>query len=326
MKVSIIIPVYNSYKTLSRCLDSIISQTYTNIEIIIINNNSNDKSINIINKYTKKDKRIIALSEKNRGVSYARNLGINKSTGDYIMFVDSDDYIEQNAVEVLIDNIKNNKCNVIRAYFKSDVKTYDNQKKYLQNHLYYKKEINNILIPNILNQSIGSYIWLLLIKKDLLNNIKFNEKLYIHQDLYFYIELLSNINSIYFTNTIIYNYKTNPDSSKSKQYYKRNIYNILDLYNELNNLTNNKQLISNLCFSMMVPYFGKIYFNNKELFNTIYKDFKYNTTMLDIYNNINKKDIRLDILFEYICLFKISKYLYILYLKIITLFKLKKYK
>ena len=98
--VSIIIPVYNVTLFLNKCIDSVINQTYKNLEIICINDGSTDNSLDILKSYT--DERIQIIDIENHGVSYARNLGIEKATGEYLLFVDSDDYIEKTMVEELI--------------------------------------------------------------------------------------------------------------------------------------------------------------------------------------------------------------------------------
>lgn len=104
-KVSIIIPVYNVEDYLSQCLDSVINQTYKNIEIILIDDGSSDLSGKICDEYARKDKRIAVYHNTNHGVSYSRNYGIKVSIGEYILFVDSDDYIERNYVETLMEPI-----------------------------------------------------------------------------------------------------------------------------------------------------------------------------------------------------------------------------
>ena len=98
MKYSIVIPVYNVEKYLKKCIDSVINQKYKNIEIIIINDGSLDNSQQIIDYYVKKEKRIKAFIKKNGGLSSARNFGITKATGDYLMFLDSDDYFEEDLI------------------------------------------------------------------------------------------------------------------------------------------------------------------------------------------------------------------------------------
>ena len=99
--VSVIVPVYNVEKYLRQCLDSILGQTYKNLEIIIVNDGSTDSSANIIKEYKKTDDRIVVISQKNQGLSAARNAGVKKATGNYIMFVDSDDWIAPDIVEYL---------------------------------------------------------------------------------------------------------------------------------------------------------------------------------------------------------------------------------
>ena len=99
--ISIIIPVYNVENYVERCLESVLNQTYTNLEIIIIDDGSTDKSSKICEKYKKKDKRIKLSKISNKGTSYARNYAIKKAKGKYINFIDSDNYIESNMIEIL---------------------------------------------------------------------------------------------------------------------------------------------------------------------------------------------------------------------------------
>lgn len=111
-KCTIIIPVYNSEMTIDRCLKSIINQSYDNLEIILINDGSIDNSEKICSAWCKKDKRIKLFSQANKGVSSARNYAIQKATGKFICFVDSDDTIEKNMVKVLHENMINYNCDL----------------------------------------------------------------------------------------------------------------------------------------------------------------------------------------------------------------------
>ena len=99
MKYSIIVPAYNTEKYIDKCLKSIFSNTYKNFEVIIVNDGSTDKTEDIINKYIKKYDNIIYIKQKNMGLSLARNNGVKKATGDYLLFIDSDDYVEKNLLE-----------------------------------------------------------------------------------------------------------------------------------------------------------------------------------------------------------------------------------
>lgn len=101
-KISIVVAVYNAEKTLKKCVDSLLNQTYNNIEIILVNDCSNDNSLDICNEYSKANDNVKVISnERNSGVSDTRNNGIDNSIGEYICFVDSDDYVESNYIEVL---------------------------------------------------------------------------------------------------------------------------------------------------------------------------------------------------------------------------------
>ena len=99
IKYSFIVPVYNTEKYLKKCLDSLVNQTYKNFEIIVVNDGSTDKSSNIMSKYQKKYKNIIVIDKENEGLSMARNRGVQKSSGKYIIFVDSDDYVSNKLLE-----------------------------------------------------------------------------------------------------------------------------------------------------------------------------------------------------------------------------------
>lgn len=103
-KVTIIIPTYNSSSTINRCIDSILSQTYKNIEIVVVDDGSNDETLSICSLYAKKHKQIRVISNKHCGVSKARNTGIESSRGNYLLFVDSDDYIDKSFVKELVES------------------------------------------------------------------------------------------------------------------------------------------------------------------------------------------------------------------------------
>ena len=113
IKISGIIPIYNVEQYLSQCLDSIINQTYTNLEIILINDGSTDNSEKICNQYKLLDPRIIVIHKTNGGLSDARNTGIKIATGDYISFVDADDFIDKNMYTILFQKINTTNADII---------------------------------------------------------------------------------------------------------------------------------------------------------------------------------------------------------------------
>ncbi|WP_338587253.1 glycosyltransferase [Clostridium baratii] len=118
--ISIIVPVYNVEKYLDKCINSIINQTYKNLEIILINDGSKDNSGEKCECWAQKDNRIKVIHKKNGGLSDARNVGIDNAKGRYISFIDSDDFIDYNMIEILIDNIKKNNCEIsVCGYYKT---------------------------------------------------------------------------------------------------------------------------------------------------------------------------------------------------------------
>ena len=103
--VSIIVPVYNSEKYLPDCVESLVNQSYKNIEILLVNDGSTDGSLMLCQKYQNKDHRIVVINSRHGGVSVARNLGIIKATGEYLAFVDSDDMVSENYIERLVEPV-----------------------------------------------------------------------------------------------------------------------------------------------------------------------------------------------------------------------------
>lgn len=108
-KVSIIIPVYNTEKYLDGCLDSVLNQTYNNLEIVCINDGSTDNSLKILENYKEKDKRVKVISQENKGIAQTRNIGLENITGDYVLFIDSDDFFSKKLVELLVKDINDYK-------------------------------------------------------------------------------------------------------------------------------------------------------------------------------------------------------------------------
>ena len=103
--ISVIVPVYNVEKYLNKCIDSIINQTYKNLEIILVDDGSQDSSGKICDEYTKKDNRIKVIHKENGGVSSARNIGLNNATGEWIAFIDADDWVDEEYLQTLFNRI-----------------------------------------------------------------------------------------------------------------------------------------------------------------------------------------------------------------------------
>lgn len=113
IKVSIIVPVYNVLEYLPECIESLLSQSYKNYEIILVNDGSNDGSGNLCDEYTQNYENIFVLHKENGGISSARNAGLDLATGDYIAFVDSDDFVSSDYLKVMVDLIEKYDCDLV---------------------------------------------------------------------------------------------------------------------------------------------------------------------------------------------------------------------
>lgn len=146
-KVSIIVPVYNVEKYLKRCVDSIIEQSYKNLEIILVDDGSKDNSFSICKEYESKDSRVRIFHKENEGLGLTRNYGIEKSTGEYITFVDSDDYLTLDAVETMVEKAAVTNADVVVAnMFYKDKE----MKVMIEERLYEGDDIKNIIINHMM--------------------------------------------------------------------------------------------------------------------------------------------------------------------------------
>lgn len=220
--ISIIIPVYNVEKYLRSCLDSIIEQSYKNIEIILINDGSKDSSAEICDEYALIDSRIKVVHKKNEGVSSARNIGIEMATGEYISFVDSDDWTTPESYSILAEKIiLANKPDIIRF------------NAYKNNSIINPLPLNGVLKDKDLREKFvypmigaehfdGTFIlgvpWLYCLKKELIDRYKLRFILYNRlEDRLFNISALLRAESVLFITEALYHYRTN-DGSISNNY------------------------------------------------------------------------------------------------------------
>lgn len=200
IKVSIIIPVYNSEKYILRCLNSVVNQSYKNIEILIINDGSSDNSLKILENFQKKYSNVKVIDKENEGVAMTRNRGIRLTTGDYIMFIDNDDFIDENYVETYVNEIKNCDYDIVIGGYRR------------------VNEENKILFYETLQDTKWSkYIimapWAKLYKREFLikNNIKFLSYK-IGEDVYFNLLAYSKNPKIRIIDYIGYNWFFNTKS------------------------------------------------------------------------------------------------------------------
>lgn len=228
-KISVIIPVYNVEQYLSQCLENIVYQTYTNLEIICVNDGSSDNSKNILESYAKIDKRIKIINQQNSGQSVARNVGIKNATGDYIHFMDSDDYISLNYYEEMVKTLANTNADIVCSGFYFE--------EWKEMSVYYKDTfiLTNLydkLYKTVLNYF--NYVWRYLIKTSFIkeNNFYFiNGKFY--EDIGYTLELLIKANKVVIAPKVQYFYRYRKDSTVHNKKYNNDLTEAFLRYNKV---------------------------------------------------------------------------------------------
>lgn len=231
--VSIIIPVYNVEKYLKKCLDSVINQSYKNLEIICVNDGSRDLSKDILEQYKQKDDRIIIVNKKNGGLSSARNAGLDIATGEYCYFLDSDDWIELNAIDILVDKISNNDVDVVVHEVNNVCADNDSTQlaKECENWLKsFTKPSGIYPVPKAISKSIPSITWNKLYKMSIINkyNCKFIEGL-INEDEAFIWTYMIHCKNYYYLDVALYNYLRRKDSIMGQKCLSIKILDILKI-------------------------------------------------------------------------------------------------
>jgi len=212
MKLSIIIPVYNTEKYLKKCIDSILNQSFSDYELLLINDGSTDDSGKICDEYSKIDNRIKVLHKKNGGVSSARNTGIENASGEWVTFIDSDDWINHGYIENLVNDTYLNVDLIIHG-------TVDKMNKNHINGIFNSSEYNYVF--NNLKLSYNGYPFSKLFKNHIIktNNIKFIEHVNLCEDTLFLIEYLSYSTKIKHRSKCLYNYNETNDSLSRRSLY-----------------------------------------------------------------------------------------------------------
>lgn len=221
--ITIIVPVYNVEQYLQNCVDSIINQTYTNLEILLIDDGSQDRCGEICDEYAKKDGRVRVFHTENRGLSASRNLGLREAKGEFIGFVDSDDWIEPEMYDVLLRKMKETDADICVCGYWSEGVSSTIQFHY-PDALYSGKEALTALIHG----KIGNYTWNKLYKRDVFEGISFPiGRLY--EDVDTLCEVLSNSSSVAVLDTVKYHYRQRADSI-TNSHSGKNLVDYADAY------------------------------------------------------------------------------------------------
>nr|WP_297308290.1 glycosyltransferase family 2 protein [uncultured Flavobacterium sp.] len=203
--ISVIVPVYNTEKFLIQSIESLLAQSFENFEIILINDGSTDNSDEICKSFEKKDKRIRYYKQENRGIGAVRNRALKLIKGDYVIHVDSDDYVEPDFLECLHKKIVDMQADLVYCdfyRFNDNLKWIDKQ---------YSNLTSDDIIQKILTESFFGGLWNKLIKTSVFidNDIQISENLSMYEDLLFVVQVLTNCNKICYVNKPLYNYREN---------------------------------------------------------------------------------------------------------------------
>lgn len=272
-KVSVIIPVYNADKYIEKCVNSVVNQSYTNIEIILVNDGSQDNSLDLCKRLCYDHQNVICINQINSGPSSARNAGIEAATGEYLQFVDADDYIDSDMTQQLIDRIQDDNTDLVICGYRNI---------YLDDDIQVKKINNNIGIFGVLTQKeLAKFFYELysnlfvnspcnkLYKSKLLhkNRIRYNESFSLGEDLLFNLDYLKCCSSISIESSCYYNYIHRNNETLTNKYFVdryeiqsllfNSIRNFLKYNNEYNK--NNMKYIEHLYVKIVLSTISELY-------------------------------------------------------------------
>lgn len=298
MKISIIIPMFNSENYIDRCLNSIVNQSYKDLEIIVVNDGSTDNGPEICKSYEEKDHRVQVLHQKNSGQSQARNSGLEICTGEYVMFVDSDDELPGNAVENLLKPIRKRRWDVSAAMY--EVVTGEGKKKVnlmfsdgvLSKEKKYRKRYDTIK-----TESVFGYVWGKLYRKEFIDehHLRFDDiRTLLMEDALFNLKVWAYNPSYYISNRLVYTYYVTKGSSSNsvinniEEKASRTITDYIQFLKKENNIENQLDVLIPLfarifCWTMVHPLPEKNkkrkilmrrltqFLNNKEIMEVLYR-------------------------------------------------------
>lgn len=297
--ISVIIPLFNNEKYISRCLESIINQTYKKLEIIIVDDGSTDNSSVICSEYEKKDDRIKVIHKENGGVSSARNMGLEIAKGDFISFVDSDDWLEIDMYESMLTKLKEEQVDIVRCGFSIDTleESIGQEFVFSENKKIELKTDRCQVLELYANVKTHADICFLLIKKEFLDKIlPFNTRIILGEDLIFAIELMCVIDSIYYYNRNLYHYYANVNSAtRSISNVDNKLKSLINLYPEIvailekynvNDVKLNKTF-AKLCFNKIYGLLKTAMYTDKksDVLDIVFNDFNMDKVINKLNNN-----------------------------------------
>ena len=224
--VSIIVPAHNADKTISRCLDSLILQTYKELEIIVVDDGSTDETFEIVSQYVNSDQRLKVFRQQNLGVSSARNMGLEKCSGDFVLFVDSDDWVERNCIQIALECFEEYKPDIVlwnliverngeskyNVPLSGDLRVFNTSDiDYLFSLLLtYKSENKGMTNISLAGPVCKMY------SRAALNNNRFQKDLDLGEDLLFNLRIYDSVSKVVYINKFLYHYFINSGSLTNK--------------------------------------------------------------------------------------------------------------
>lgn len=205
--ISIITPVYNSEEYLDECIESVLNQTYNNIELILINDGSTDHSLEVCQKWAQKDSRIVLINKKNEGAAIARNRGLDLANGELIGFVDHDDVIDKDMYQIMYDAMEEKNTDIVMCNSYSLIDGEKRKRSYLG---YEEFEAgSNELIKRMLSfeKIICSSVWSKLYRKDVIGKTRFHENITLGDDYYFNGHIYPRVENFFYCNEALYYYR-----------------------------------------------------------------------------------------------------------------------
>lgn len=213
-KVSVVVPVYKVEKYIHRCVDSILKQTYTNIEVILVNDGSPDGCGKIIDIYEQRDTRVKALHKENGGLSDARNYGMSYVTGEYTVFVDSDDWLDPNMLQKLVNLSLNHDADIVQStfyYAYEDYLLYDNRHLPVEGSPIIIENNNDLMKELVINEKIKDFAWGKLYKTDLIRDKLFLKGV-LFEDVFWSYKVMHEVNTYVVLTQPLYFYFQRSDS------------------------------------------------------------------------------------------------------------------
>lgn len=271
--ISVIIPVYNVEEYLRECIESVLNQTFSDFEVILVDDGSTDSSGDICDEYVEKDDRVVVIHKKNEGPSKTRNVGLENANGKYIYFLDSDDYIEINALELLVDTAESNQADLV--FFDAVSFTDDRsqiRQGYVVNGTYETKSGYEMLTDLHNNNDYHCSVVLLIINRNLLNdnNIRFLESAYCSEDMLFTYKVFCSALTTAQCKKTLYHRRYRSSSIVTSKKSVRYFLSCRDVYREIRSYS---EKIGKTGDYMATKYTVRCAFN-----------------ALDIYKNISKED------------------------------------